>query len=297
MEKNTTFSLKDIGSFKPGKLLVFGGVYSNLEALEALKQEAEKHALPADRIICTGDVVAYCADPEASVRQIIDWGIHCIAGNVEIQLRERLDDCGCNFEEDTRCDLFSRHWYPYARKNVSEAALSWMEALPHHLKFEFGGKQFLVVHGSGEGVSDYVFDSTPFGEKRKQLDAAGVDVILAGHCGLPFGESRNNKTWWNAGVIGMPANDSTQRVWYSLIEWEGAGEPIRFSHHAFTFDASRTRQKMLENNLPRAYAETLVTGLWDNCEILPEAETKARGIRLELEGKALLLPTKQLADQ
>ncbi|MCB0705716.1 MAG: metallophosphoesterase [Saprospiraceae bacterium] len=281
------FTTKDIGLIDPGSLLVFGGVYSNLEALLALKAKADNLQIPPDRIICTGDIVAYCADPEACVQLIRDWGIHCIAGNVEIQLRERQDDCGCNFEEETRCDIFSRHWYPYARRMVSEEALEWMETLPHHLTFQFGNKKFRVVHGSYFGVSEYVFASTSTDHKTRNFEASKSDVILAGHCGLPFGEKIGNYIWWNAGVIGMPANDGTTRIWFSTIYWAGENSPMEFRHHPLHFDESRTHQKMIANELPTEYAETLMTGLWDNCEILPDAETKIQGIPLVLDDKLI----------
>ena len=48
--------VQDFGVFE-GPLVLFGGVYSNLQALEALIAEVGER--PA---ICTGDVVAYCAD-------------------------------------------------------------------------------------------------------------------------------------------------------------------------------------------------------------------------------------------
>jgi hypothetical protein len=34
---------------------------------------------------------------------------------------------------------------------------------------------------------------------------------------------------------------------------------------------------MNENGLPKAYSETLATGFWDNCEILPDIETEEQG--------------------
>jgi hypothetical protein len=34
---------------------------------------------------------------------------------------------------------------------------------------------------------------------------------------------------------------------------------------------------MLEKGLPASYAKTLLTGIWDNCEILPEKETRNQG--------------------
>ena len=35
---------------------------------------------------------------------------------------------------------------------------------------------------------------------------------------------------------------------------------------------------MKANNLPMAYANTLRSGLWDNMEILPEAEKQLQGV-------------------
>lgn len=97
----------NLGTLK-GPLLVFGGVYSNLQALEALQKQAQQLGIPASNIICTGDVVAYCAEPETCVQQIRAWGIHCIAGNVEIQLSTGQENCACDFVAGGRCDTFSR---------------------------------------------------------------------------------------------------------------------------------------------------------------------------------------------
>src|SRR5829696_1562793 len=50
-----------------GPLLLFGGPYSNLEATRAVLAEAERRQIPPERIVCTGDVVAYGADAKATV--------------------------------------------------------------------------------------------------------------------------------------------------------------------------------------------------------------------------------------
>ena len=65
------------------KLLVFGGPYSNLAATMALQARARELDIPAERIICTGDIVAYCAEPEQTIELIRDWGIHGVMGNCE----------------------------------------------------------------------------------------------------------------------------------------------------------------------------------------------------------------------
>ena len=67
-----------------GPFLVFGGCYSNLEATLALRAEAQRLGIPPRLIVCTGDVVAYCADAEATVAAVRAWGVHVVMGNCEI---------------------------------------------------------------------------------------------------------------------------------------------------------------------------------------------------------------------
>lgn len=258
-----------------GPVLVFGGVYSNLPALEKMMEIAGQLHIPPGNIICTGDIVGYCAEPESCVQRIREWGIHSIAGNVEIQLRNREEDCGCNFDEGSRCDTFSRKWYPYAQSQLSEASIQWMLSLPHHLRFQYGKKRVYVLHGSFFNPSEFVFRSTPWDQKRANFEAAKADIVLAGHCGLPFHHEHDGLLWLNAGVIGMPANDGTTRVWYAVLDLQ-EGEVV-YHHQSYEYDHESAARGMEEHKLPREYSETLRTWLWDNCEILPEEETAAQG--------------------
>ena len=272
--------IKDIGKLE-GTVLVFGGVYSNLQAFEKMKAIADQLEIPASNVICTGDIAGYCADPEESQQLVKQWGIHCIAGNVEIQLREGLEDCGCDFSVDSRCDIFARAWYPYAQKKTSEDTLAWLKEMPEFIEFDYYGKKGVVVHGSYKHTSEFVFASTPWEQKQASFEATQADFILAGHCGLPFNDKQQNRYWLNPGVIRMPANDGTTRVWYMLLQYTEDG--LIFEHKSFDFDHEETFLRMLETELPIAYAKTLTSGLWDNNDILPEAETKAQGKALNFE--------------
>jgi len=259
-------------------LLLFGGVYSNYEAVAMMREIAKKEDIPASQVICTGDIVGYCADPEPSVNLVKDWGIHSIAGNVEIQLRNGDDGCGCDFTADSRCDFFARQWYPFAQKKVSESSIDYMHELPEFLQFDYCGKRCTVVHGSYFYTSEFIFKSTPWAAKARNFTETNSDVIISGHCGLPFHDIQNEKQWLNPGVIGMPANDGTTRVWYMILRPSETG--FTFEHKHFEFDYDETFARMLEEELPLAYAKTLSSGLWDNNDILPEEETAAQGQKL-----------------
>ena len=218
-------------------LLVFGGPYSNLRAVAAMRALAGELGLPPERCICTGDVVAYCVEPEETVAAMRDWGCPVIAGNCEEQLAAGAADCGCGFEEGTECDRLAKDWYAFANERISPASRAWMAALPKTLTFTFGGLSFRVVHGGVDQINRFVFASQR-ADIADELERAQADVVVAGHAGIPFIERVGKRVWFNAGVIGMPANDGTPDVWYGLIRSEGgcggalhASARLRSSRH------------------------------------------------------------------
>lgn len=270
-------NLKDIGELK-GKVLLFGGVYSNLEALAAIQDVAVQENISPTNIINTGDIVGYCADPDLCLQEIKNWGIHNIAGNVELNLKEGAIDCGCNFDEGSRCDNFSKQWYPYAQSKVRPNSLDFIEQIPEFLRFQYAGKSCLVLHGGLEDISQFIFKSTPVQIKQDIFDKTNADVIIAGHAGIPFWQNIGQHTWLNPGVIGMPANDGTSRVWYALLD---DSDRLECSILSLDYDHHTTSEKMKVNPLPKSYAKTLSTGIWDNVEILPQTERSLQGIAIE----------------
>jgi len=271
--------IENLGELK-GKVLLFGGVYSNLQALEALKQVAEREQISAENCICTGDIVGYCAQPEETVQLFKLWNAKSIAGNVEIQLREGAADCGCDFRKGSRCDGFSQQWYPFAQSKLSKSSLDFMETLPDHITFEYAGKQVTVLHGSYFNTSEFIYKSTHWDSKFSNFETTKSDVIIAGHCGLPFHHENDNKLWLNPGVIGMPANDGNPSVWYAILD--DSNESFTFKHHTLDYNYKLTSQLMHNGLLPQEYARTIVTGIWDNTEILPEVESGLQGFGIQL---------------
>ena len=263
-----------------GKILLFGGVYSNLQALEAMKQLAEKENIAPENCICTGDIVGYCAQPEETVQLFKIWNPKSIAGNVEIQLCEGAEDCGCDFRKGSRCDGFSQQWYPYAQSQLSKNSMDFVKTLPDHITFNYAGKKVLVVHGSYFNTSEFIFKSTPWNIKAPNFEVNNYDVVIAGHCGLPFHDSKNYKLWLNPGVIGMPANDGNPSVWYAILD-DKKGD-LEHKHHSLNYDYKLTNALMQNGLLPEEYARTIITGIWDNTEILPPVESGLQGFGIQL---------------
>jgi predicted phosphodiesterase len=260
-----------------GALLVFGGPYGNLEATRAILDEARKRCIPAEHVVCTGDIVAYCADPQPVIDLIRASGIRLIAGNCEEALAAGAEDCGCGFPDDGVCAALSNQWYPHVDRCVATESRIWMGTLPRRLDLEIEGCRLAVVHGGVTRSNRFVFafDDAALAE---ELADARADGVIAGHCGLPFTRVLGGRLWHNAGVIGMPANDGTPRVWFSTITPTADG--LAVERHAMGYDHATAAAKLRERGLPEGYATCLETGFWPSVDVLPAAERARRGIPL-----------------
>ena len=242
-----------------GRVLLFGGPYSNLHALEAMRAEADRRSIPAQNVICTGDIVAYCGDPAASVALIRDWGCHVIAGNCEEQLAAGADDCGCGFDEGSVCDALSAEWYAYASRFIDADARAWMAALPRAATFEAAGKRYGVIHGGAVETSKFIWPGDDKSAERAALAAelGPIDVVVAGHSGIGFVEPG----WINAGVIGMPPHDGCAATEYCVLD--GAA-----TLHRLDYDAVGAAAAMAGRSSP--YASALTSGWWPSEDVLPD---------------------------
>ena len=256
-----------------GPLLIFGGPYSNLEATTAVFDAAKHLSIGPERVICTGDVVAYGADAVATATLVRNFGCHVVMGNCEESLASGMSDCGCGFPDDSACQRLSSAWFDHADRTVGTDLRSWMAKLPRRIDVHLGNARLAVVHGGAESINRFIFASTPAAIKAAEIDAAGVDGIIGGHCGIPFTQVVDGRLWHNAGAVGMPANDGSSRVWYSVLE--ARGDAIFIEHHALDYDYRLTARKMRAAGLPEGYAAALETGIWPSCDVLPFKERRS----------------------
>ena len=272
--------IRDLGEVG-GPVLAFGGPYSNLQALQALRERASDFRIPPERCICTGDVVAYGADPDSTVAEIRAWGVAVIAGNCELALADTATDCGCGFYAGSACDVDAARWYAFANRETSPGARRWMAALPGMIRLTLAGRQVAVVHGAASQINRFIFASTPAAQKSGEIRLASADLVIAGHAGLPFTDALVDGTvWHNPGAIGMPANDGTPDGWYALLRPLADGG-LAISHHRFAYDHAEATRRMRAAGLPEGYARALETGMWPSDDILPAPEKAAAGTAIE----------------
>lgn len=270
--------MTDVARFD-APLLIFGGPYSNLAATRAMQSRALELGIPASRVICTGDVIAYCAEPVETLDLIRDWGIGVVMGNCEESLANGEEDCGCGFEADSECSILAVTWYEYANRRVSKAQRQWMRNLPRSIDFVMAQTRFRVIHASLDSINEFVFASSDQQNRQAQIHDAGVGAVIGGHSGIPFGQQLGEGFWLNAGVIGMPANDGGNHGWYMLLE--PRGDSVEASWHRLNYEHARSSSSTIAAGM-RAYGEALSTGLWPSVDILPETEIDQTGQPLQL---------------
>lgn len=262
--------IDDIGRIDDD-ILIFGGCYSNFDATRSLFAWADHRGIPAQRRIHTGDSVAYCAQPNETLDLLRAQCDHSIAGNCEQQLAQGQLDCGCGFDSGSTCDMLSVAWYGYVSNALAPHHRDWMQGLADWIVFEHFDKRYVVVHGSPNHISEFVWSVDSDAAFAAYFDTIAdqigpVDVICAGHSGIAFERHLpNNRSWYNAGVIGMPPHRGDPSTQFATL-CQG-----RFQIHNLTYDAQAAAQSMTDAGLIQGYQSALISGYWPSEDVLPAA--------------------------
>ena len=255
------------------RVAVFGGIYSNTHALEALLEDAEQRG--ADAIYCLGDFGGFGPNPEKVWPLLEAGGVKSIQGNYEESLASGRTDCNCGYA-DPRDNQFADLSYRYTEQNCSAGFKAYMGGLPARRRIRVGSTEFLLVHGSPRRTNEFLFESTcpePFLEAL--CTKAQADGLLCSHTGLHWHRALpSGRDVVNVGVIGRPANDGRTDVWYTLLSAAGEGVEVEFV--ALAYDHMALADEMRRERLPEEFVETVLTGWWTTClEILPARERAA----------------------
>ncbi|MEM8931262.1 MAG: metallophosphoesterase family protein [Acidobacteriota bacterium] len=257
-----------------GRIAVFGGVYNNAQALEALLDDA--HRRGAEAIYCLGDFGGFGPHPERIWSLLEQGDVLSIQGNYETSLSSGAEDCNCGYA-DPRDNHYAAISYGYTARHCSDAYKAWMATHPMRRRVWIGNRELLMVHGSPRQINEFLFESsTPVPFLDVLLDQEQADGVLCTHTGLHWHRRLpSGRDAVNVGVIGRPANDGATHVWYALLDAAADGTlavehvPLAYDHHALA-------REMRAEELPEVFVETILTGWWTTClEILPAKERAA----------------------
>jgi hypothetical protein len=253
-----------------GRIAVFGGVYSNHLALEALLDDTSRRG--AEALYCLGDLGGFGPHPERVRPRLEQGGVLGIQGNYEESLATGAEDCNCGYT-DPRDNRFAAISYAYTAAACTAGFKRWMGELPRRRRLRVGRRELLLCHGSPRRINEFLFESTtPVPYLEVLLDQERCDGLLFTHTGLHWHRRLpSGRDAVNVGVIGRPANDGCPEVHYALLEDRGSALSVELVR--LPYDHRRLAEEMRREELPEEFAQTILTGWWTTClEILPARE-------------------------
>ncbi|HVS63225.1 MAG TPA: metallophosphoesterase family protein [Thermoanaerobaculia bacterium] len=254
------------------RAIVFGGVYSNHRALEAVLDEAVSWG--ADAIYCLGDLGGFGPSPERVRPLLAQGGVRVIQGNYEQSLASGAEDCNCGYA-DPRDNHFAEISYRYTERHCTEEFKRELGELPAARRILVGERELLAAHGSPRRVNEFLFASTTSTPYLEVLcDRFACDGVVCTHTGLHWHRRLpSGRDALNVGVIGRPANDGRREVWYARLEAGARGQPLGVELVPLRYDWSALAREIRAEGLPEEFALTIETGWWTTClEVLPAKE-------------------------
>lgn len=125
------------------KLAILSDIHSNLEALEAVFEDAQNQNI--DSIYCTGDLVGYAANPNEVIHLLRQRKVKCVMGN---------HDFACFDEEmEYRMTKNARAAIAYTCQVLRSGNFNFLKVLPRYIN----GNGVYITHGlPPESLDQYV---------------------------------------------------------------------------------------------------------------------------------------------
>jgi diadenosine tetraphosphatase ApaH/serine/threonine PP2A family protein phosphatase len=238
------------------RLAIFSDVHGNLEALEAVLQDAKERE--CTHFVCLGDVVGYNANPHECVARLRGLDCPVVKGNHDEQAS--LTESSRDFNE------LAEYAINWTREQLDEDDRQWLR----DLRFQRQVRDFTIVHATLDAPEKwgYVFNN---------LDAAAsftyqhTTVCFFGHTHVPMAFIHDDgvtrvrveqlsidmakKYFINTGSVGQP-RDGDWRAAYCVYHMEkNVVEQRRLK-----YDLETAQKKILKAGLPELLAHRLSIG-------------------------------------
>jgi len=237
------------------KYAIISDIHANLEAAEACLREIEK--LKADRIICLGDLVDYCAQPNEV--------ISLIKNNCDVVILGNHDEAQFHQYISERFREFARISSVHTRGILHPENLEYIKTLP----FTHSENNLLFVHACPFEPANYKYvlneeaAVTNFGAFTEKICFIGHSHIPrifenSGSEAAPAAEGilkTGSRYIINVGSVGQP-RDKNNRLSFGFFDTE----EYRYSNIRADYDRSSASIKIYKEGLPVFLAQRILTG-------------------------------------
>ncbi|MGE3801580.1 MAG: metallophosphoesterase [Candidatus Kapaibacterium sp.] len=251
-------------------IAVMGGTYGNVPALKAALADAKEAGCDAFAFI--GDSIGCCGHSDEIVELIRANFSTLVAGNHEQQAAAGELTCGCGYAspEDERISCIA---FAYASQSLSEPHRNWLGTWPDMVLLHVGDYSLLLVHGSPNETSEFIYESEVRDEQIEAwLAKYNVGGIVGTHTGLTWHRELPSGGWMaNCGAIGKPDHDGDTAVHYGIVTVEEDG--LHFQLRRVTYNHLDWVAQLEAEGVDEIFISPLRTGIWTcGLESLPEWE-------------------------
>ena len=168
-----------------------------------------------NKVIIFGDVVMKGPMPSEVMEElrkldILGW----IKGNTD----EWFKEIGEDFKPQDDREIELNEYYKYARKNMTDEAIEFINKLPVECSLSYNGVNILCVHGTPKSIVEAIDGSVPIEEVKEIIKDVNEDVILCGHSHCSFIGEVDGKKIFNVGSIGNSL-DEDNRASYGILDF------------------------------------------------------------------------------
>lgn len=203
------------------KIAIISDIHSNFVALKEVINDIKKQDI--SQIYCLGDIVGVYPQFKEVVKTFIENNIISILGNY---------DKACICDTIERGILYLRKGiteeqkkiFYWSHQNLDNTSKNFLASLPLKIKLEFEKNKVILVHGSPNSISKYIFPDTPELYLENMLKENNCNVIICGHTHIPMIIKTKEGYFVNPGSVGMPKTDPSEASY--LIADFASEEPI-----------------------------------------------------------------------
>lgn len=233
-------------------LAILSDIHANAPALRAVLDDIDRQGIKT--IWHLGDVVGYAPFPNEVVAELVRRQVLGILGNYDRKVLEFKRKQKSWQQQKDPAKYFSFAW---TSQNLSFRSRQYLKKMPETLSLEFGGKKFLLVHGSPERNDEPLTGATPEARFMELAATVAADVILCGHSHRPFSREIGAKWFVNPGSVGR-SFDGDPRAAYATVDFRD-GE-LRVFHNRVSYPVEENLKKMRAENFPEPLLASLAQG-------------------------------------
>lgn len=236
----------------PAKIAIISDVHGNLDALDAVMEDARKHEVGA--FINLGDMVGSGAYPEEVVKKLSGDHVLSVAGNFDLKVLEFS-----RASKRPRVRSVKGAVVAAAARDLSEDSISFIASLPPEIRLEVLGKRILMVHASPADPDEHLDGETPESRLKELADISDADIVLVGHSHKPFVRQVGDVLFANPGSVGRPG-DHDPRASYAILDTKDFSVEV----YRVEYDIEAAVRAIQEKGLPPVLGDVLRKGLSSN---------------------------------